>query len=64
MEGVKIIQKAPIFKSIIIGFIGWGLGGNLLIVGQKLSDPVTTAICAVESDIICVFKKEDIVSST
>ena len=46
MEGVKIIQKAPIFKSIIIGFIGWGLGGNLLIVGQKLSDPVTTAICA------------------
>ena len=49
MEGLKIIQKAPIFKSIIIGFIGWGLGGNLLIVGQKLSDPVTTAICAAMS---------------
>ena len=43
---IKVLQKAPIFKSIIIGFIGWGLGGNLLIIGQKLSDPVTTAICA------------------
>ena len=46
MEGIKVFQKAPLVKSIITGFIGWGLGGNLLIIGQKLSDPVTTAICA------------------
>ena len=31
---------------MIIGFIGWGLGANFLLIGQKLSDPVTTAICA------------------
>ena len=46
IEGKKVFIKAPIYKSIIIGFIGWGLGANFLLIGQKLSDPVTTAICA------------------
>ena len=46
VEGKNVFITAPLSKSIVIGFIGWGLGGNLLLIGQKLSDPVTTAICA------------------
>ena len=32
--------------AVRIGFIGWGLGAILLLLGQKLSDPVTPTICA------------------
>ena len=46
VEGKNVFITAPLSKSIVIGFIGWGLGGNFLLIGQKLSDPVTTAICA------------------
>ena len=36
--------NAPWSKGLILGGFGWGLGAILLLIGQKLSDPVATAI--------------------
>ena len=46
LEGLNVFLKSPIKKGLIIGFLGWGLGAILLLIGQKLSDPVTPTICA------------------
>ena len=46
LEGFDTFLNSPIIKGLRIGFIGWGLGAILLLVGQKLSDPVTPTICA------------------
>jgi drug/metabolite transporter (DMT)-like permease len=46
LEGIDTFLNSPITKGLRIGFIGWGLGAILLLVGQKLSDPVTPTICA------------------
>ena len=43
-EGKSAIFSAPWKKGIVIGSVGWGIGGILLLIGQKLSDPVTTTI--------------------
>ena len=45
IEGYLELKKSPWKKGIIIGSISWGLGGMLLLLGQKLSDPVTPTIC-------------------
>ena len=44
MENLRIIVTAPWIRGIWIGALGWGAGGIFLLMGQKLSDPVTTAI--------------------
>ena len=45
-EGINVFFSSPIKKGLRIGFIGWGLGAILLLIGQKLSGPVTPSICA------------------
>tara|TARA_B100000029_G_scaffold370224_1_gene364066 strand:+ start:250 stop:1170 length:921 start_codon:yes stop_codon:yes gene_type:complete len=39
-----VILNSPWKEGIKVGAIGWGLGGILLLIGQQLSDPVTTTI--------------------
>ena len=46
MEGAKAFKNLPLFRALSIGFFGWGIGAILLLIGQKLSDPVTPTICA------------------
>ena len=46
LEGINVFFSSPIKKGLRIGFLGWGLGAILLLIGQKLSDPVTPTICA------------------
>ena len=46
LEGIDTFLNSPITNGLRIGFIGWGLGAILLLVGQKLSNPVTPTICA------------------
>ena len=43
-ENWKQIFLAPWKRGIGTGAVGWGVGSILLLVGQQLSDPVTTAI--------------------
>lgn len=46
IDGFQNIKSAPWFHGLKIGGIGFGLGAILLLVGQKMSDPVTPAIAA------------------
>ena len=46
IDGIENIKSAPWFHGIKIGGVGFGVGAILLLVGQKLSDPVTPAIAA------------------
>ena len=43
-EGWAKVFGAPWRKGLIIGGFGWGVGSVLLLMGQKLSDPVTVTI--------------------
>ncbi len=43
-EGWAKVFGAPWRKGLIIGGLGWGVGSVLLVMGQKLSDPVTVTI--------------------
>ena len=45
-EGISTVFAAPWRNGLIVGSIGFGFGALLLLVGQKLSDPVTPAIVA------------------
>ena len=46
LDGWSPILDAPWRRGIGVGSIGFGLGAILLLIGQKLSDPVTPAIAA------------------
>ena len=46
IDGFQNIKSAPWFHGLKIGGIGFGVGAILLLVGQKMSDPVTPAIAA------------------
>lgn len=46
VDGFSKLRLAPWFHGLKIGGIGFGIGAILLLVGQKLSDPVTPAIAA------------------
>ena len=43
-EGMPTVLAAPWVRGMTVGGIGFGFGAILLLVGQKLSDPVTPAI--------------------
>jgi drug/metabolite transporter (DMT)-like permease len=45
-DGWMSIYNARWLKGTLVGGIGFGIGSMLLLVGQKLSDPVTPAIAA------------------
>ena len=44
--GFKSLNNPYWLYGIFIGGVGWGFGAILLLLGQKLSDPVTPTICA------------------
>ena len=46
IDGFQNIKSAPWFHGLKIGGTGFGVGAILLLVGQKMSDPVTPAIAA------------------
>ena len=46
LDGWLSILNAPWRRGIGVGSIGFGLGAILLLIGQKMSDPVTPAIAA------------------
>ena len=46
IDGWRQVCMAPWWRGFGVGGIGFGLGGLLLLAGQKLSDPVTPAIAA------------------
>jgi drug/metabolite transporter (DMT)-like permease len=46
IDGFENIKSAPWLHGLNIGGIGFGIGAILLLVGQKMSDPVTPAIAA------------------
>lgn len=46
LDGWQTILRAPWRRGIGVGSIGFGLGAILLLIGQKMSDPVTPAIAA------------------
>ena len=43
-EGWDKVFGAPWRKGLVIGGLGWGVGSIFLLMGQKLSDPVTVTI--------------------
>ena len=45
-EGMLTVLAAPWERGLTVGGIGFGFGAILLLVGQKMSDPVTPAIVA------------------
>jgi len=45
-EGMPTVLAAPWRRGVTVGGIGFGFGAILLLVGQKMSDPVTPAIVA------------------
>jgi len=45
-EGMPTVLAAPWGRGVSVGGIGFGFGAILLLVGQKMSDPVTPAIVA------------------
>ena len=45
-EGIPTVLAAPWVRGLTVGGIGFGFGAILLLVGQKMSDPVTPAIVA------------------
>ena len=46
VDGFENVKSAPWIHGLKIGAIGFGIGAILLLVGQKMSDPVTPAIAA------------------
>ncbi len=52
LEGFKALGDAPWKRGLVIGGIGFGFGALLLLIGQKLSDPVTPAIAAAMMPIV------------
>ena len=46
IDGFENIKSAPWYHGLKIGGVGFGVGATLLLVGQKMSDPVTPAIAA------------------
>lgn len=51
IEGRMAIRSAPWAPGILIGGVGFGIGATLLLAGQALSDPITTAIAAATTPI-------------
>lgn len=45
-DGLSQVLAAPWIRGLTVGGVGFGLGSFLLLMGQKLSDPVTPAIAA------------------
>ena len=45
-DGLAKVLSAPWVRGITVGGVGFGIGAVLLLVGQKMSDPVTPAIAA------------------
>ena len=45
-EGMSTVLEAPWWRGLKVGGIGFGFAFIFLLVGQKMSDPVTTAIVA------------------
>ncbi len=45
-DGLPQVVNAPWRRGVSVGSIGFGFGAILLMVGQKMSDPVTPAIAA------------------
>ena len=45
-DGWRAVTGAPWRRALGVGGVGYGFGAVLLLVGQKLSDPVTTAVAA------------------
>lgn len=45
-DGWEQVRQAPWQRGLGVGGLGFGLGSILLLLGQKLSDPVTPAIAA------------------
>lgn len=45
-DGLAKVLSAPWVRGITVGGVGFGIGAVLLLVGQKMSDPVTPAVAA------------------
>ena len=45
-DGLTKVLSAPWVRGITVGGVGFGIGAILLLVGQKMSDPVTPAVAA------------------
>ena len=46
IDGLAKVLSAPWVRGITVGGVGFGIGAVLLLVGQKMSDPVAPAIAA------------------
>ena len=46
IDGLAKVLSAPWVRGVTVGGVGFGIGAVLLLVGQKMSDPVTPAIAA------------------
>ncbi|WP_101067238.1 DMT family transporter [Roseovarius salinarum] len=51
LDGPRVLARARWGRGLMVGSLGFGLGTWLLLVGQKLTDPVTVAIIASSSPI-------------
>lgn len=51
VEGAAPLQSANWRRGLVAGAFGFGLGATLLLLGQAMSDPVTTAIVAAMSPV-------------
>ena len=51
VEGLTSLQRAHWRSGVFAGAFGFGLGASLLLLGQAMSDPVTTAIVAAMSPV-------------
>ena len=51
VEGAAPLQTVHWRNGVVVGALGFGLGTTLLLLGQALSDPVTTAIVAAMSPV-------------
>lgn len=50
-DGAKAVASAHWRSGVVVGALGFGVGATLLLLGQAMSDPVTTAIVAAMSPI-------------
>ncbi|MEM7195650.1 MAG: DMT family transporter [Pseudomonadota bacterium] len=46
VDGIKKVAQAPWIKGLFVGGLGFGVGSILLLIGQKVSDPVVPAVAA------------------
>lgn len=51
VEGMTRLQSAHWRSGVFVGALGFGVGATLLLLGQALSDPVTTAIVGAMSPV-------------